>query len=166
MNHMSERGMKIIHVIETCCTTATGFITILFIQAGVFLSPIIFNIYLVGVLIIVDVITALIGLFMQCKRESDTLKQAWSTFYVRWTSRRAFDSIPKFIYYGMFVFLYHYIGNLYGDPVTFSKAATGFIIYIEGRSIIENGDKAFGTNMWSLVSDKLTSLLPGKKKKE
>ena len=45
------------------------------------------------------------------------------------------------------------VGVIFEQPITVAKLATGVIAYVEIRSIIENGDKAFGTNIWELVVD-------------
>jgi len=122
-------------------------------QILLFFQPVKFNIYFIGALIVVDVFTALVALFMQCKRESYTLRESFARFYGLWTSKRAFDSIPKFTWYGLMVLLSYMVGVIFEQPITVAKLATGVIAYVEIRSIIENGDKAFGTNIWELVVD-------------
>ena len=101
----------------------------------------------------VDVFTALVALFMACKRDSQTLRESFTRFYSLWTSKRAFDSIPKFTWYALMVLLSYMVGVIFEQPLTVAKLATGVIAYVEIRSIIENGDKAFGTNIWELVVD-------------
>lgn len=125
----------------------------LIMQMVLFFQPVSFNIYFVGALIVADVFTALIALFMQCKRECATLRCAFVSFYKQWTSKRAFDSIPKFIWYASLVLLSYMVGKIFEEPLNIAKLATGVIAYVEFRSIIENGDKAFGTNIWELVVD-------------
>lgn len=135
--------------------SAWAFIAFAYLQLFLFFQPVQFNIYFVGALIIADVSTALIALFMQCKRESPSLRGAFASFYTQWTSKRAFDSIPKFVWYALLVLLSYMVGRLFDQPLSVAKLATGIIAYVELRSIIENGDKAFGTNLWELVVDGL-----------
>lgn len=127
----------------------------MFVQVCLFFCPIQFNIYFVGVLIVADVATALIAMFMVCKRDAESLREGFSGFYNKWTSRRAFDSIPKFIWYSILIILAYMVGVIFGEPMKVANLSTGIIAYVELRSIIENGDKAFGTNLWELVVDGL-----------
>jgi hypothetical protein len=45
------------------------------------------------------------------------------------------------------------VGTIFQEPMKVANLATGIIAYVEIRSIIENGDKAFGTNIWELCVD-------------
>lgn len=153
MNNLLLRGVKFLNAVSVVADSVWVLMSFIFMQCVLFFQPVMFNIYLVGFLIAVDVITALIALFMQCKRDCPTLRCAFASFYTKWTSKRAFDSVPKFIWYGLMILLSHCVGMLYDQPQTTVKLASAVIAYVEIRSIIENGDKAFGTNIWELVVD-------------
>lgn len=131
------------------------FIGMFFLQMAMFFLPVKFNLYFVGTLIIVDVVTALIALFMIAKKGSPTLRASFCVFYSQWTSKRAFDSIPKLMWYAMLVIVFYMLGYIIEEPKVAANFVTGCIAYVEIRSIIENGDKAFGTNIWELIIDSI-----------
>lgn len=147
------------HVLDSGWTFL-GFIAVVLLNL---LVPVKFNLSLIAFLIFADIVTALIALFMEKKRHSASLGIAFRAFYIAWTSKRAFDSLPKFFFYCLLILGGYYIGVLFGSPEQYSKVATALICYVEIRSIIENGDKAFNTNMLELVGEQLKKLLPSKK---
>ena len=149
------RIQKFAIAIGSTLESSWGVLSFAFFQILIFFCPIKFNIYLVGTLIVADVFTALAAMFMQEKRTSETLRGAFGAFYCKWTSRRAFDSIPKFVWYAILVILSFMVGTIFDEQMKVANLATGVIAYVEIRSIIENGDKAFGTNLWELVADGL-----------
>jgi hypothetical protein len=151
--HLPYRVVKFCIHLSSMFESGINLLVFIAMQILLFFQPVKFNIYFIGALIVVDVFTALVALFMQCKRESYTLRESFARFYVLWTSKRAFDSIPKFTWYGLMVLLSYMVGVIFEQPITVAKLATGVIAYVEIRSIIENGDKAFGTNIWELVVD-------------
>ncbi len=142
-------GAQIGHALES----GWSLLAFAFMQAVLYFAPVKLNILLVGALIAVDVATALIAMFMAAKRNAPTLRAAFADWYTQWTSRRAFDSIPKFVWYSSMVVLSYLVGDIFEQPLQVAKLATGVITYVEIRSIIENGDKAFGTNIWELIVD-------------
>lgn len=150
---IEQRVMKFSQQLLTIFENGWSFLCFSFIQCLIFFSPIKLNIYTVGFLIVVDVFTALIALFMMEKKNHTTVRAAFASFYTKWTSKRAFDSIPKFVWYSLLVLLAYLIGSIYEEALKTANLATGVIAYVEVRSIIENGDKAFGTNLWELVVD-------------
>lgn len=151
--HLQPRMIKFFTILSTTLESFFTLVAFIAMQVVLFFQPVQFNIYFVGALITVDVFTALVALFMACKRESHTLRESLTKWYNAWTSKRAFDSIPKFIWYALMVLLSYMVGVIFEQPLTVAKLATGVIAYVEIRSIIENGDKAFGTNIWELVVD-------------
>ena len=151
--HLPYRVVKFCIHLSSMFESGINLLVFIAMQILLFFQPVKFNIYFIGALIVVDVFTALVALFMQCKRESYTLRESFARFYGLWTSKRAFDSIPKFTWYGLMVLLSYMVGVIFEQPITVAKLATGVIAYVEIRSIIENGDKAFGTNIWELVVD-------------
>jgi len=155
MDTLFYRAGKFLNELLSVVTSGFAMLAFIAVQAFVFFVPVKFNIYFVGALIIADVFTSLAALFMQSKRDCPTLRCAFLDFYTKWTSKRAFDSIPKFIWYSILVLLAYMVGYIFEEPMKVAKLSTGIIAYVEIRSIIENGDKAFGTNLWELVVDGL-----------
>lgn len=151
--HLQPRMIKFLTNLSTALESGFNMVLFMLMQILLFFQPVKFNIYFIGTLIVVDVFTALVALFMACKRDSQTLRESFTRFYSLWTSKRAFDSIPKFTWYALMVLLSYMVGVIFEQPLTVAKLATGVIAYVEIRSIIENGDKAFGTNIWELVVD-------------
>jgi len=151
--HLQPRMIKFLTNLGTALESGFNMVLFMLMQILLFFQPVKFNIYFIGTLIVVDVFTALVALFMACKRDSQTLRESFTRFYSMWTSKRAFDSIPKFTWYALMVLLSYMVGVIFEQPLTVAKLATGVIAYVEIRSIIENGDKAFGTNIWELVVD-------------
>lgn len=151
--HLQPRMIKFLTNLGTALESGFNMVLFMLMQILLFFQPVKFNIYFIGTLIVVDVFTALVALFMACKRDSQTLRESFTRFYSLWTSKRAFDSIPKFTWYALMVLLSYMVGVIFEQPLTVAKLATGVIAYVEIRSIIENGDKAFGTNIWELVVD-------------
>lgn len=161
------RMEKIIYYVGDALHSWLATIALIITLALNFIAPVSDNLIVVCVLIIVDIVTALIALFMDKKRTSATLLCAIKSWYIGMTSKRAADSIPKLVYYFMLVILAYFIGKLFGQPDTYPKVATGLICFTEIRSIIENGDKAFNTNMIEFVEkyakSTIEKLLPNKK---
>jgi len=155
MTNFIMRMQKFAIAVGSILESSWGMLSFIFFQVLIFFCPVKFNIYFVGTLIVADAFTALAAMFMQEKRNAATLREAFGLFYVNWTSRRAFDSIPKFTWYAILVILSFMVGTIFGEPMKVANLATGVIAYVEIRSIIENGDKAFGTNLWELVVDGL-----------
>lgn len=153
MTNFIHRIEKFGHEFASALHSGISMSGFIFLQMALFFAPITLNIYLVGALIVTDIFTALIALFMQKKKESATIRSAFSEFYKSWTSKRAFDSIPKFVWYAILVLLSYMVGTIFSEPLKVANLATGVIAYVEFRSIIENGDKAFGTNIWELIVD-------------
>jgi len=155
MSNFAIRVEKFMLAIGSTLESSWAFVSFMLLQILIFFCPIKFNLYFVGALIVADVFTALAAMFMQEKRTSQTLRGTFGSFYCKWTSKRAFDSIPKFTWYAILVILSFMVGTIFGEPMKVANLATGVIAYVEIRSIIENGDKAFGTNLWELVVDGL-----------
>lgn len=155
MTNLLHRMEKFFVQLSVLADSSWTLICFLVMQMVLFFQPVKFNIYFVGALIVADVFTALVALFMGFKRECPSLRCAFVKFYREWTSKRAFDSIPKFAWYAALVLLSFMVGTIFNEPLQVAKLATGIIAYVEFRSIIENGDKAFGTNLWELVVDGL-----------
>lgn len=153
VNNLVIRAAKFNAQFMTILESGWAMICFISVQILLFFLPIQFNIYFVGTLIVADVFTALAAMFMLCKRDAKSLREAFSLFYSQWTSKRAFDSIPKFIWYSILVILAFMVGTIFQEPMKVANLATGIIAYVEIRSIIENGDKAFGTNIWELCVD-------------
>lgn len=153
MNNLFLRVGKFHTQVLTVLESGWAMLCFIGVQIMLFFLPIQFNIYFVGSLIIADVFTALAAMFMLSKRDADSLRNAFSVFYSQWTSKRAFDSIPKFIWYSILVILAFMVGTIFQEPMKVANLATGIIAYVEIRSIIENGDKAFGSNIWELCVD-------------
>ena len=151
--HLQPRMIKFLTQLGTILESGINLLVFVLMQVLLFFQPIKFNIYFIGMLIVVDVFTALVAMFMAFKRDSHSLRESFSKWYSAWTSKRAFDSIPKFTWYALMVLLSYMVGVIFEQPLTVAKLATGVIAYVEIRSIIENGDKAFGTNIWELVVD-------------
>lgn len=153
MSNLAMRIERFTIAMGSAIESSWALICFVLLQILVFFCPIKFNIYFVGALIVADVFTALAAILMQEKRTSQTLREAFGNFYTKWTSKRAFDSIPKFTWYAILVILSFMVGTIFGEPMKVANLATGVIAYVEIRSIIENGDRAFGTNLWELVVD-------------
>jgi len=105
MDTLFYRAGKFLNELLSVVTSGFAMLAFIAVQAFVFFVPVKFNIYFVGALIIADVFTSLAALFMQSKRDCPTLRCAFLDFYTKWTSKRAFDSIPKFIWYSILVLL-------------------------------------------------------------
>lgn len=161
--HFSMRIEKMFCDLGTVVNSAATALAFLFTVGFNFLAPIKFNLFFVSFLIVADVITALMALFMVKKRECPDLFTAFKEFYTQWTSKRAFDSVPKFMFYCLLIIAGYCVGIMFDASDKYAKVATSIIAYVEIRSIIENGDKAFGLNMWELVMDYMKKLLPAKK---
>lgn len=155
MDTLFYRAGKFFNELLSIASSGFAMLAFIAVQAFVFFIPIQFNIYFVGALIVADVFTALAAMFMISKRDAHSLRDAFAKFYQQWTSKRAFDSIPKFIWYSILVILAFMVGTIFEEPMKLANLSTGIIAYVEIRSIIENGDKAFGTNLWELVVDGL-----------
>lgn len=167
---MPERIVKFAHEIEAGFTSVWGVLVFAAMQIFLFFEPIKFNIYLVGGLIVADIVTALFALFAQKKRGSKNSFEAFCKFYDEWQSARAFDSVVKFTIYSLLVLVAYGIGNLFGQAMELSKLASGLIAYVEFKSILENADRAMGTKllptMLGLIKEKITTLEKGEKKNE
>lgn len=155
MDTLFYRAGKFVNELLSVVHSGYAMLAFMVVQTLVFFLPIKFNIYFVGALIVADVFTALSAMFMICKRDAPSLRNGFAKFYTQWTSKRAFDSIPKFIWYSILVILAFMVGVIFDEPMKIANLSTGIIAYVEIRSIIENGDKAFGTNLWELVVDGL-----------
>lgn len=153
MSNIFYRAAKFNAQLMTILESGWAMICFIIVQIFLFFLPIQFNIYFVGALIVADVFTALAAMFMMAKRDAPSLRDGFTLFYSQWTSKRAFDSIPKFIWYSILVILAFMVGTIFQEPMKVANLATGIIAYVEIRSIIENGDKAFGTNIWELCID-------------
>ena len=153
MNNLFFRAAKFNSQLLTILESGWAMLCFIAVQIALFFLPIQFNIYFVGTLIVADVFTALAAMLMTAKRDAPSLRDGFSVFYSQWTSKRAFDSIPKFIWYSILVILAFMVGTIFQEPMKVTNLATGIIAYVEIRSIIENGDKAFGTNIWELCVD-------------
>lgn len=138
------------------------FIAAIALSMGAFFSPAKLNFYAIGALVVVDILTAFMSLYMVNKKQSAGIWQAFIKTMDAWTSKRAFDSVPKLIWYGSLIVVSYLIGEIFDSGIKGANLATGIIAYIEIRSILENGDKAFGTNTLQLVADYLNKLLPKK----
>lgn len=119
--------------------------TLLVIQALAFILPLKSFFHIIIFLVIVDTISALYALYKE--------KGNFKDFYESWTSRRAFDTIKKSVWYSVFGLVLFVIGSGLDEGEMMKKVALGVVGYIEGKSIIENIDKILGTNLWGLISD-------------
>ncbi len=153
LNNLFFRAAKFKAQLLTILESGWAMLCFIGVQILLFFLPIQFNIYFVGTLIVADVFTALAAIFMTAKRDAPSLRDGFAVFYSQWTSKRAFDSIPKFIWYSILIILAFMVGTIFQEPMKVANLATGIIAYVEIRSIIENGDKAFGTNIWELCVD-------------
>lgn len=153
MNNLFFRAAKFNTQLLTILESGWAMLCFIAVQIALFFLPIQFNIYFVGTLMVADVFTALAAMLMTANRDAPSLRDGFSVFYSQWTSKRAFDSIPKFIWYSILVILAFMVGTIFQEPMKVANLATGIIAYVEIRSIIENGDKAFGTNIWELCVD-------------
>lgn len=138
------------------------FVAAIALSIAAFFSPAKLNFYTVGALVALDIFTAFVAVYMQHKKQSHGVIEALVKTTNSWTSKRAFDSVPKLIWYGSLIVVSFLMGCIFDSGLKGANLATGIIAYIEIRSILENGDKAFGTNTLQLVADYLNKLLPKK----
>jgi len=138
--YFSKTTQGIIHSLVNIKTAAT----LIFVQGIAFTLPLREFFYTVIALVFFDMISALYALW----RESAT----FILFYNAWTSKRAFDTVKKSVWYCLFGLVLYIVGCGVGEGELMKKVAMGLIGYIEGKSFIENVDKILGTNFWSLIS--------------
>lgn len=138
--YFSKTAQSIIHSLVNIKTAAT----LIFIQAMAFTLPLREFFYTVIALVFFDMISALYALW----KESPSA----IAFYNAWTSKRAFDTVKKSVWYCLFGLVLYIVGSGVGEGELMKKVALGLIGYIEGKSFIENVDKILGTNFWSLIS--------------
>lgn len=117
---------------------------ILVIELCAFLLPLKGFFFSILALTIIDNLTALYAVF---KAEG-----SFSAFYQKWESKRAFDTVKKVTWYGVFGLVLYIVGSGIGEADLTQKAALGLVGYIEGKSIIENIDKILSTNLWEMIS--------------
>ncbi len=162
MQPMQIRVDKFIASIKHIFNSVGELLVSAIIAICAFFAPAKLNFYAVGVLVAMDIITAFLAAYMQNKRNSDSVIAALLKTWGGWTSKRAFDSVPKLVWYSGLIITAFIIGEIFDSAIKGANLATGIIAYIEIRSILENGDKAFNTNTAQLLADYLTKLLPKK----
>ena len=136
---------KTFHTVFVSLINIKTAFTLLVIQALAFILPLKSFFHIIIFLVIVDTISALYALYKE--------KGNFKDFYESWTSRRAFDTIKKSVWYSVFGLVLFVIGSGLDEGEMMKKVALGVVGYIEGKSIIENIDKILGTNLWGLISD-------------
>lgn len=119
-------------------------LVLIFVQATAFILPLHDFFYSVIALVIFDTISALYALWKESAN--------FEAFYNSWTSKRAFDTVKKSVWYCLFGLVLFIVGSGVGEGEIMKKVALGLIGYIEGKSFIENVDKILGTNFWALIS--------------
>lgn len=118
----------------------SNFIGIIGTYLIAFLSPINLWIAFVGLFVFADFITALLKAY----KLNESI-----------TSRKMFTTIPKFIAYGLAVIIAHALFLAFFPEFPAVKLITGFIAYIELKSIDENFKAITGHSFFKAFIDKL-----------
>ena len=170
--NMAMRLEKVIAEIGCIAQSAFSFAAAIVFSVASFFAPAKALFVFSAILIISDVVTAAIAVFMSNKRQQASLCDALLSTYTAWNSRRALDSIIKIIVYGLLIGLSYCMGRIFTDEqdllkviaagMATAKLALGLICYVELISIIENVDKAFETNMMQVAKDYISKFI-GKK---
>lgn len=138
--YFSKTTQAIIHSLVSIKTAAV----LIFVQAMAFILPLHDFFYSVIALVVFDMVSALYALWKESAN--------FEAFYNSWTSKRAFDTVKKSVWYCLFGLVLFIVGSGVGEGEMMKKVALGLIGYIEGKSFIENVDKILGTNFLSLIS--------------
>lgn len=121
-------------------STFSNLLGVLFTYLVAFFAPINIWIALVGLFVFADFVTALLKAHKLGEKIS---------------SKKMFTSIPKFIAYGTAVIIAHALFLTFFPEFPAVKLITGFIAYIELKSIDENFKAITGHSFFKSFIDKL-----------
>lgn len=107
---------------------------------SVYFSPVYPLILSIGFFVVCDAITAIIA----AKKKGEPF-----------TSRKLRDSVAKFLQYGIAIFVAHVVEQQFLPQFPALKVISGFIAYIELKSMNENFEKSTGTNIFKLLLQKI-----------
>lgn len=124
----------------------------------IWLTPIGASMVFVTVLVLFDTLTGVYGARVTYKR-TKLLKD-------KVTSNKAFQLVPKLIFYGLLLIIAHGLSLYVEQEIPFLKLAIAGISWIEIKSIDENFEKIFGYSFMAKMVEVFNKLKNIDKRKE
>lgn len=123
---------------------------LLLAQALIFLQPVSGSIWAIGFLVMSDLLTALIREYYLLPQPDGN--KLLHFFRFNFNSRKLARTLYKFLFYSVLLIVALILHTMVESSVPFVKVTIGLIVFVEVKSMVENFDRAMGTNIWQLLN--------------